>query len=89
MENKMLFNTGVRSYNRLDKNNKLNLGEFEELKGDILQVVYYLESPAPAGKSPKFLCPADYVTGGNLKNWEFAIKIIGGGTLSDYAIFNK
>lgn len=84
---KMYFNTGVRPHNRLDKDGKVILMPFDSIRGGTIQIEYHLISEPPASK-PKYLVPASYLTAGIHEN-EIAIKIIGGGTLSDYAIFNR
>lgn len=84
---KMEFDTGVRPENRLDKNGKLNLGEWEVLRHGTIRIIYILESrPLPSYRL-KYLAPASYLD--KLEPHEVAIKIVEGGMLSEYAIFNR
>lgn len=86
---KMYFNTGVRPENRLslsgENKGKLVLSEHEALKGGTIQIVYYLEEKPKDNYKLLYLCSEDYTK--TMPEYEKAIKIIGGGMLSDYAIF--
>jgi hypothetical protein len=86
---KMYFNTGVRPENRLslsgENKGKLVLSEHEALKGGTIQIAYYLEEKPKDNYRLLYLCPEDYIK--TMPEYEKAIKIIGGGMLSDYAIF--
>jgi hypothetical protein len=84
---KMYFNTGVRPENMLDKNGKLILMDHQEIKGGVMQIAYYLEREPEKDLTLSFLVPSNYLE--HMKPYEVAIKIVGGGTLSDYAIFIK
>jgi hypothetical protein len=83
----MYFNTGVRPENRLDKNGKVVLMDHQEIKGGVMQIAYYLEREPEEGLTLSYLTQANYLE--HLKPYEVAIKIVGGGMLSDYAIFIK
>jgi hypothetical protein len=82
MGHKMLFDTGVRAENHLDKKGNLIQGEYEEWVGGTLHIAYYLETPPLKNYRLDYLQPTDEV-----KDWQVAIKIIGGGMLSKYAVF--
>lgn len=83
---KMLFNTGVRPYNRLSmKDGQFHLQKWEVLKGESIHVEYYLEREPESHLTLKYLPPSNYLE--HLEPWEVAIKIVDGGMLSDYAIF--
>ena len=86
---KMYFNTGVRPENRLslsgENKGKLVLSEHEVLKSGTIQIVYYLEEKPKDNYRLLWLQPAFTMT--ELPAHQKAIKIIGGGMLSDYAIF--
>lgn len=86
---KMYFNTGVRPENRLnlsgENKGKLVLSEHEALKNGTIQIVYYLEEEPKDNYRLLWLCQKDYIK--TMPEYKKAIKIIGGGMLSDYAIF--
>ena len=79
---KMLFNTGVRPINR----QPFKLGEFEELKGGTVHIAYYLNSKPKENYQVQFLAPLSYLE--HKKTWEFAMRIVGGGMMSDIAVFH-
>jgi hypothetical protein len=85
---KLYFNTGVRPENRLNSKGKMiELSEFEEWRGGVLQVAFYI-SDIPKNGNFKF---ASSNLEENLKThkspyWEYR-KIIKGGLLSNYAFF--
>lgn len=83
MAHKMLFNTGVQYHNHCDKNGKLIKGEFDEWKNNQLHIVYYLETEPPKNSRLDYL-QSDI---SDLPEYQVAIKIVGGGMHSDYAIF--
>lgn len=86
---KMYFNTGVRPENRLnlsgENKGKLVLSEHEVLKGGTIQIVYYLEEKPQDNYRLLWLQPS--FTMGEIPSHQKAIKIVGGGMHSDYAIF--
>lgn len=84
---KTYFNTGVKPENRLDKNGKMILMEHQEIKNGVMQIAYFLEREPESNLTLKYLAPANYLE--HLNPHEAAIKIIGGGMLSDYAIYSK
>lgn len=77
----MYFNTGVLPHNRPGQ-----LGEFESWRGGTLHKEYHLERAPLPGWTISFLCGPEYLE--QLRPFETAIKIVGGGMLSEYAIFN-
>jgi hypothetical protein len=89
---KMLFNTGVRPYNRLNlsgpNKGKFILGEWEELVNDQIHIAYYLEKKPDNNMLLQHLIPAWSLEKYGLTENQVAIKIIRGGMLSDYAVFN-
>jgi hypothetical protein len=84
---KMLFNTGVRPENHRDKSGRLIQGEHEEWVGGQLHVVYYLEEEPKPTYRLEHLCSKESLEKRPIQPWEKAIRIVGGGMLSDYAIF--
>jgi hypothetical protein len=83
---KMLFNTGVRPYNRLSaKDGQFHLGEWEVIKDGSIHVIYFLEH------KPEDNLRLDYLQSdiSDLPDYKTAIKIVDGSMLSDYAIFTK
>lgn len=82
---KMYFNTGVKPYNHLDKSGKLIESAYHVIKDGTIQIEYWLERKPDDRYTFRFLCPEAYLSQLNVN--EVAIKIIGGGMLSDYAIF--
>ena len=82
---KMFFNTGVKPCNLLNKNGETILLEWQVIKGGVMQIIYFLERKPEANLILKFLAPKDYLN--HMQPSETAIKIVGGGMLSDYAIF--
>ena len=85
MPHKMYFNTGVKPENRLNKDGKLVLGKYQILKGGTIQIIYFLEEKPNENYKFKYLIPESSLN--ILTSNEIAIKIIGGGMLSDYAVF--
>ena len=75
---KMLFNTGVRPENRVDK--LIAFSEHEEWKGGTLHIAFYLEKEPPENWTLKHLC-------NNPREGELSIPIVAGGMLSKFAIF--
>ena len=75
---KMWFNTGVRPWNRPG----VKLMEHQEWKNGVLHIAFYLEKEPPKGYILSCL-------GNAPMNGELAIKVIGGGMLSKYALFVK
>jgi hypothetical protein len=84
---KTYFNTGVKPENLLDKNGKMILMEHQEIKNGVMQIAYFLEKEPESNLTLKYLVPANYLE--HLNPHEVAIKIVGGGMLSDYAIYSK
>jgi len=85
MKHRMLFNTGVKPYNRLNKNGKFVLSEWEVIDGGVVQIEYFLEHEPAKNLWLKYLAPTSYLD--NMSPKEVAIKIVDGGMMSDYAIF--
>lgn len=83
----MYFNTGVKPENRLDKNGKVILMDHQIIKGGVMQIEYYLEREPEEGLILRYLVQSNYLE--HMSPNEVAIKIVGGGMLSDYAIFIK
>lgn len=83
----MFFNTGVRPYNHLNKNGDLIKGKFEIFKNGQLHIKYYLERKPEKNLILLYLTSEKYLK--DLKSHEVAIKIVDGGMVSDYAIFQK
>lgn len=85
----MFFNTGVRPENRLslssENKGKLVLSEHEFLKGGTIQIAYYLAEKPKENYRLLWLQPS--FTMGEIPPYQKAIKIVGGGMHSDYAIF--
>jgi hypothetical protein len=77
---KMYFNTGVKPENRLNA----SLSEHESWRNGALQIAYYLESEPPQGYTLAWLCDNP-----KCEDYQLAIRIVDGGILSKYAIFNK
>jgi hypothetical protein len=88
---KMLFNTGVRPYNRLNlsgpNKGKFILGKWEELVNNQIHIAYYLERKPDDNMILKYLTPAWSLEENGLYDNHVAIKIIDGGMMSDYAVF--
>ena len=82
MSKKMYFNTGVRPENRLDIKGNVVMMEHQTIKGGVLQIEYWLEREPESDLHPKFLASESYLT--HLTDNEVAIKIVGGGMLSEY-----
>ena len=75
---KRWFNTGVKPENRIG----VSLSEFQAWINGTLQIAYYLESIPPSNAILEWLGNDNKVN-----NNQVAIKIVGGGMLSEYAIF--
>ena len=74
---KMYFDTGVRPVNRPYD----SLCEHQEWKDGTMQIAFYLESEPPKGSRLSHLCD-------NVRDYEFALPVVGGGMVSKFAIFN-
>lgn len=90
---KMLFNTGVKPYNRLNlagvNKGKFVLGEHEELKDGSIHIAYYLERQPDKNLRLDYLVPEGSLKEFGIHEYQTTIKIIAGGMLSDYAVFTK
>lgn len=84
---KMYFNTGVLPENRLDESGKVVLMDFQVVKNGTIQIEFFLEEKPDDNLTFRYCAPSNYLD--FKKDWEVAIKIVGGGMLSDYAIFTK
>ena len=86
---KMLFDTGVKPYNRLNlsgpNKGKFELRKWEVLKGGQIHIEYYLEHKPEKGLRLLCLCSSAYLE--HMRSYERAIKIVDGGMFSEYAIF--
>lgn len=79
----MFFNTGVKRENRLDKEGNLIRYEFDDWSRGVLRIKYYIESEPPKNSRLDYLAQDDK----HLNPSQMAIKIVGGGMISEYAIF--
>lgn len=80
---KMLFNTGVKPYNHLNKSGELIKGKHQEFKNGELNIAFYLEQEPPKNYRLDFLCDTiDHINANQI-----AIPVVDGGMLSKYAIF--
>lgn len=75
------FNTGVRQ----DTYPPVPLMEHQYWHGGVKQVAFYLESEPPEGYVLKYLF--DYPE--LIKEGEVAIRVVGGGMLSKFAVYGK
>lgn len=79
-QNLMWFNTGVRPENRPG----VPLLKHQSWKGGVLQIAFYLETPAPANSALEFLCDdPEYIKSQGL----IPVAVVGGGMLSKFAAF--
>jgi hypothetical protein len=81
-EHKFWFNTGVTPHNR---SGETTLMDHQSWKGGTLQIAFYLESAPPAGATLAYLCSSLPPLSPN----QVAINVVGGGMLSEFAVFNK
>ena len=86
---KMLFNTGVRPWNHTDKHGNLIKGENDVWKNDQLHIAYYLEREPEPGLIFQYLVGLDPTSLLAVLPNQVAIKIVGGGMSSEYAVFLK
>ena len=84
MEHRQLFNTGVLLKNSLDANGKLIKMPHDVWKGGVKHIEFWLEKEPPANSRRDWLQDAPLT---NLNERQIAIRIVGGGMLSEYAVF--
>lgn len=85
MAYKMLFDTGVRYENHLDRHGDLIRREHEEWRNNTLHIAYYLEEAPHPNWVLEYLIPEHSLD--MVQENERVIKIVGGGMASDYAVF--
>lgn len=86
-EHKFWFNTGVTPQNRPYDS---LWGEHQAWRGGTLQIVFYLESAPPAGYRLLYLCDKPYASlEARPVEGAIVIKVVGGGMLSEFAVFAK